>query len=71
MDILKGLEDNGLPSLFVNQYPESKPQFIGKKLYQTLVDQFHQNAFETINKADSKLRTYALVKTNIVMEDAI
>ena len=63
------LEDNGLLSLFVNQYPESKPQFIGKKLYQTLVDQFHQNAFETINKADSKLRTYGLVKTDIGMED--
>ena len=25
------LEDNGLLSLFVNQYPTSKPQFIGNK----------------------------------------
>ena len=32
------LEKNGLFSLFVNQYPANKPQFIGKKLYQTLVD---------------------------------
>lgn len=63
------LEENGLLSLFVNQYPVSKPQFIGKKLYQTLVDQFHQTAFETINKASSKLRTYALLKTRIGMEE--
>ena len=63
------LEENGLLSLFVNQYPTTKPQFIGKKLHQTLIDQFHQIAFETINKADSKLRTYALLKTRIGMEE--
>ena len=63
------LEENGLLSLFVNQYPANKPQFIGKKLFQTLVDQFHQTAFETINKASSKLRTYALLKTRIGMEE--
>ena len=63
------LEENGLLSLFVNQYPANKPQFIGKKLYQSLVDQFHQNAFETINKASSKLRTFALLKTRIGMEE--
>ena len=63
------LEENGLLSLFVNQYPANKPQFIGKKLYQTLVDQFHQTAFETINKASSKLRTYALLKTRIGLEE--
>ena len=63
------LERNGLLSLFVNQYPVTKPQFIGKKLHQTLIDQFHQSAFETIKKADSKLRTYALLKTRIGMEE--
>ena len=63
------LESNGLLSLFVNQYPTNKTQFIGKKLYQTLVDQFHQVAFETINKPDSKLRTYALVKKTVGMEE--
>ena len=63
------LEENGLLSLFVNQYPANKPQFIGRKLYQTLVDQFHQTAFETINKASSKLRTYAFLKTGTGMEE--
>ena len=32
------LEENGLLSLFVNQYPANKPQFIGRKLHQSLVD---------------------------------
>ena len=41
---------------------EDEPLFINQELYQKLVDQFHQNAFETINKPDSKLRTYALFK---------
>ena len=61
------LEKNGLLSLFLNEYHE-KPDFINKKLHQTLVDGFHQNALESIRQNDSKLRTYALLKTEIGME---
>ena len=52
------LGKNGMLSLFINSY-ENKPLFIHKKLFQTLSDTFHQNAFETINNDKSKLRTYA------------
>ena len=61
------LQRNGLLSLFLNEYPEV-PNFIHKKLYGIMVDQFHQNAFATIRTPQSKLRTYALIKTEIGME---
>ena len=61
------LENNGLLSLFLNEYPD-KPPFIGKKLHQILVDQFHQTAFENIRSEGSKLRTYALFKSEIGIE---
>jgi len=65
---IKGhLQRNGLLSLFLNEYPEA-PNFIHKKLYGTMTDQFHQNAFTTIRNPEGKLRTYALVKTGIGME---
>ena len=65
---IKGhLQRNGLLSLFLNEYPD-EPNFIHKKLFGTMVDQFHQNAFATIRKPESKLRTYALIKTGIGME---
>ena len=54
-------------SLFINEYPDS-PNFIYKKLQQTLTDQFHQNAFATIRDESSKLRTFALAKTEIGIE---
>ena len=45
---IKGhLEKNGLLSLFLNEYPDA-PSFIHRKLYKSLVDQFHQNSFENI-----------------------
>jgi hypothetical protein len=66
---IKGhLEQNGMLSLFLNDYMDS-PNFIHKKLYQTLLDEFHQNAFETIRNESSKLRTYALAKTEIGLEN--
>ena len=34
-----------------------------------MVDQFHQNALENIRQEGSKLRTYALYKKNIGLED--
>ena len=54
--------------LFLNDY-ENKPLFIHKKVFQVLSDQFHQNAFETINNEKSKLRTYSIFKTKIGFED--
>ena len=66
---IKGhLEQNGMLNFFVNDYMSS-PNFIHKKLYQTLFDQFHQNAFAAIRDENSKLRTYALVKTEIGLEN--
>ena len=65
---IKGhLERNGMFDLFLNEYPGTH-NFICKKLYQTLVDEFHQNAFATIKEERSKLRTFALFKTRIGME---
>ena len=61
------LQRNGLLTLFLNEYPEA-PYFIHKKVYGIMVDQFHQNAFSTIRNPESKLRTYALIKTGIGME---
>ena len=65
---IKGhLEQNGMLSFVINEYPNS-PIFIHKKLYKRLSDQFHQNAFASIRENTSKLRTYALAKTDIGME---
>ena len=68
LGIRKSLETNGLLSLFTNQYPD-KPPFIAKKLQTALVDQFHQDAFASIKNENSKLRTYALFKSQIGMEE--
>ena len=65
---IKGhLEGNGLLSLFINEYPEEH-SFVYKKLHRTMTDQFHQNALSYIRSPDSKLRTYAIVKTYIGTE---
>jgi hypothetical protein len=61
------LEEKGMLNFFIKSY-ESKPAFINKKLFQKLSDEFHQNAFEDIRKEQSKLRTYALFKTEIGFE---
>ena len=58
---------NCLLRLFLNEYPAA-PNFIHNKLNCTMVDIFHQNAFSAICNPESKLRTYALVKTEIGME---
>ena len=68
LGIRKSLEINGLLSLFTNEYP-GKPPFIAKKLQAALVDQFHQNAIASIKNENSKLRTYALFKSEIGMEE--
>ena len=61
------LEKNGLLDLFLNNY-ENKPPFIHLKIFQSLSDQFHQNAFEKIRGENSKLRTYSTYKEKIGLE---
>ena len=61
------LECKGMLNLFINII-ETKPPFIHKILFQTLSDEFHQNSFENICREDSKLRSYARVKTEIGRE---
>ena len=61
------LEQNGLLSLFLNQY-DDKPPFVHRKLFRSLCDQFHQKAFAAIKDAKSKLRTYSTVKAEIGIE---
>ena len=61
------LETNGMLSFYATSYHE-KPCFIYKRFFQRLSDQFHQNAFSTINDENSKLRTYAIYKTKIGLE---
>ena len=69
LNIRKVLEENGMLNHFLNVYYDRKPCFVNKRIFQTLCDQFHQNAFESIRKEGSKLRTYAIFKTNIGYEN--
>ena len=62
------LERNGLLDLFMNSY-ENKPIFIHKKLFQRLLDKFHQNSFESIQNNQGKLRTYGIFKKEIGFEN--
>ena len=59
--IKDSLEINDRRYLFLNNC-ETNPLFIHKKIFQTLSDQFHQIAFETIRKDEIKLRTSRLTE---------
>ena len=61
------LEGEGILNIFINLY-ETKYDFINKIFFQTLSDEFYQNEFEDICKEQTKLRTYALFKTEIGFE---
>ena len=64
---IKGvLENNGMLCLYQTKYGDTPNVY--SKIFQRLRDQFHQNAFETIKKEESKLRTYAIFKNNIGFE---
>ena len=54
-------------NLYINSYDNKHP-FIHKNIFQTLSEAFHQQAFEAINNEASKLRTYAIFKTEIGFE---
>ena len=66
-NIKKHLETNGMLCFYENLY-ENKPPFIHKKLFQILSDNFHQEAFFSINTINSKLRTYGILKNKIGIE---
>ena len=53
------LEKNGMLSFYQNDF-STKPPFIAKRLFERLVDIFHQNASARIKSGKSKLRTYAI-----------
>ena len=61
------LESNGMLNFYIDQ-PENTFPFIYKRMYERLSDNYHQNCFETINDNESKLRTYAMFKTDIGIE---
>lgn len=56
------LEGNGMLCFYLNDYSQFS-NFIHKKFFQVLVDSFHQDAFSEIKSSGSKLRSYALFKT--------
>ena len=61
------LDKNGMTSFYTNSHND-KPLFIHKKIFQTLSDIFHQEAFSTITDETSKLRTYGILKKEIGFE---
>ena len=61
------LESNGMLNFYIDD-PLYEHPFIFKKLYQRLFDNFHEVSFGEINKDSSKLRTYALFKTESGLE---
>ena len=56
------LESNGMLNFYMDN-PVSEYPFIFKKLYQRLYDNFHETTFGVIKENSSKLRTYAVFKT--------
>lgn len=61
------LESNGMLNFYVDD-PALEYPFVFKKLYQRLYDNFHETTFGAINEISSKLRTYALFKTEPGLE---
>ena len=62
------LEQNGMLSSYTRA-PLHPCLNTHTKLYKRLSDVFYQSAFESINKQDSKLRTYSLIKESVEIEN--
>ena len=62
------LEQNGMLSSHTRAPPHPCLN-THTKLYKRLSDVFYQPAFESINKQDSKLRTYLLIKDSVEIEN--
>ena len=60
------LEQNGMLSSYTREPPH--PCLNTNTEYKRLADVFYQSAFESINKHDSKLRTYSLIKESVEIE---
>ena len=58
----------GMPNFYTNDHSD-KPIFVFKKVFSRFADIFHQNSFEKIRANDHKLRTYAIFKKDIGMEE--
>ena len=65
--IRHSLESRGFLGLYLGDY-SSRPPFVYNKLFQRLIDIFHQESFESIRGERSKLRTYALFKREVGLE---
>ena len=61
------LESNGMLDFYINQ-PQCDYPFIYKRIFERMIDNFHQTSFESIRGESSKLRTYALFKSEIGFE---
>ena len=62
------LEQNGILSSYTREPPHPCLN-THTKLHKRLADVFYQSAFESINKHDSKLRTYSLIKESVEIEN--
>ena len=66
--IKSALESNGMMNFYFNE-PVREFPFVYKRLFQQLIDNFHETSLESIKNDASKLRTYGLIKTEPGMED--
>ena len=57
-----------MSNFYDNEYPDRLHPFIFKKLLGKMADEFHGGSFESIGGESSKLRTYALFKTDVGLE---
>ena len=62
------LQSHNIDTLNLNQSRTNKHPFIHKIIHKKQCEKFHQQAFETIKKPENKLRTYAIIKTEIGCE---
>ena len=62
------LQSHNMENYYTNRTHKNKHPFIHKLLHKKQCEKFHQNAFQTINNPEKKLRTYALFKTQLGCE---
>ncbi len=62
------LEVIGMPNVYLNDHSD-KPVFAYKKVFERMTDIFHQNSFEKISSGEHKLRTYAIFKKHVGIEN--
>ena len=57
-----------MSEFYVNEYADRLHPFIYKKLFGRMSDGYHDESFKSISEETSKLRTYALFKTDVGLE---